>query len=128
MNWQPLVDAALAARDRAYAPYSRFRVGAALLTNNGAIVGGCNVENSSFGLTICAERVAVATAIALGHHRFQALVVASESQPPVAPCGLCRQTLVEFADEMPILLINGSGEPIETTLAELLPRPFRLES
>lgn len=126
MNWQPLVDAARAAQARAYAPYSHFPVGAALLADDGTVVAGCNVENSSFGLTICAERVALSTAVAMGLHHFRALVVASDGVPAAAPCGLCRQTLIEFADDMPILLVNRAGEQTEVSLAELVPRPFHL--
>jgi cytidine deaminase len=128
MNWQPLVDAALAAQANAYAPYSKFQVGAALLTEDGIIVPGCNVENGSLGLTICAERTAVSAAVAGGRQRFTALVVVTNATPAVAPCGLCRQTLIEFCQDLPILLVNPSGERTEVRLAELMPRPFRLES
>jgi cytidine deaminase len=126
MDWQPLVDAALAAQARAYAPYSHFPVGAALLADDGTIVAGCNVENASLGLTLCAERVALAAAVTQGLHHFRALVVASDGDPAAAPCGLCRQTLIEFADDLPILLVNRQGERTEVRLAELVPRPFHL--
>jgi cytidine deaminase len=119
-----LIRAANAARDNAYAPYSRYHVGAALVTTDGRIFSGCNVENASFGLSLCAERNAVAAAIAADEREFRALVVVTDSSPPAAPCGACRQVLAEFGS-FHVLLVNPAGERQATTVAELQPRPFR---
>jgi cytidine deaminase len=119
-----LIAAALQASQRAYAPYSSFPVGAALLTSTGEIISGCNVENVSYGLTICAERVAACTAIAAGHKNFLALAVATPGG--CTPCGACRQFLAEFSPELPIWLVD-SDQPervLETNLKELLPGRF----
>ncbi|HVS03032.1 MAG TPA: cytidine deaminase [Thermoanaerobaculia bacterium] len=124
IDWEPLVEAALAAQQRAYAPYSRFPVGAALLMEDGSVVAGCNVENRSFGLTVCAERNAVTTAVALGRTLPQAAVVVTGTSPPSPPCGMCLESLAEFAREMPILLVNPAGERVESRLEELLPCRF----
>jgi len=109
-------------RIEAYAPYSKFAVGAALLTKSGRIITGCNVENLSFGLTICAERAAVFTAVAMGEREFEAIAVVADSKTPVTPCGACRQVLAEFAADLPICSANLEGERFESTLRELLPR------
>jgi cytidine deaminase len=121
-----LISKACAARDRAYARYSRFAVGAALLTDDEQLIPGCNVENASYGLTSCAERNAVFSAVALGQQRFRAIAIASSGG--VAPCGACRQVLFEFAPDLPILLIDTlrPGEIVESNLNQLLPRPFSL--
>lgn len=125
MDWQPLIDAARKARENAYAPYSRFKVGAAIRTADGTIYPGCNVENRTFGLTVCAERVAVATAVADGRSEISAVAVITDANPPAPPCGLCRETLTEFGSaDLPILLTNTQGERIEYRLSELLPHPF----
>lgn len=121
---EPLVDEALRMRRRAYAPYSRFRVGAALLGESDRIYLGCNVENSSYGLSICAERTAVVSAIAEGEKTFKGIVVATQSEVPSPPCGMCLQTLREFAGDLPVLLVNHKGERLETTLSKLLPHSF----
>jgi cytidine deaminase len=126
MNWEPLIAAARAARDRAYAPYSRFPVGAALLMEDGSIHAAANVENCIPALSICAERVAVAQALGAGLRRPQALAVVTATNPPARPCGLCRQTLVEFARDLPILVCNPEGVCEEVRLADLLPDPFSL--
>ncbi|MEM7479752.1 MAG: cytidine deaminase [Acidobacteriota bacterium] len=126
MDWNPLLAAARRARTHAYAPYSGYRVAAALLTGDGTVVTGVNVENGLLTLGVCAERQAVGSAIAAGHREFVALVVVTESSPPARPCGLCRQTLVEFVDDLPILCANEQGEQEETRLTELLPAAFRL--
>jgi cytidine deaminase len=119
-----LVAAARAARRRAYAPYSRFQVGAAVLAG-GAVHAGCNVETASFGLTVCAERSAVSAMVAAGGRRLEAVAVASGTVPPTPPCGMCLQTLAEFAGpELPVLLVGARGAPVETTLGALLPRAF----
>ena len=114
--------AAEAARDHAYAPYSQYPVGAALVTVGGRIFCGCNVENASYGLGVCAERNAVAAAVAAGEREFRALLVVTESSPPAAPCGACRQVLTEFGD-FQVLLVNTDGARLATTVAELQPRP-----
>ena len=127
MNWDPLIEAARAVRDRAYAPYSGFSVGAAILTESGEIHAGCNIENRSFGGTICAERVAVGTAVASGSQTLRAVVVISETEPPAAPCGLCLQVLTEFGGpDLPVLLTNPQGNRQELLLADLHPHPFQL--
>lgn len=116
-----LLDAAESARGLAYAPYSEFAVGAALKTGNGDVVRGCNVENISYGLTICAERVAVGAAVAMGVTQFSLLAIVSDSSEPVVPCGACRQVLAEFAPELRILSRTTSGITAEYLLADLLP-------
>lgn len=119
----PLKDAAETARRRAYAPYSGFRVGAALETERGTIVTGCNVENASYGLTICAERNAVAAAVAAGHTGFRRLALVSDSPQPVSPCGACRQFLSEFGDDL--VIESWAGDRMSSwTLRELLPSAF----
>ena len=114
------------ARERAYAPYSRFRVGAAVLAEDGRIFTGCNVENASFSLTCCAERVAVGKAISEGENRFRAIaVVGPEEASPCFPCGSCRQVLWEFAPDLPVITPGGAGgEPIVRGLRDLLPAAF----
>jgi cytidine deaminase len=126
VDWEPLIAAAREARERAYAPYSRYRVGAAVLTRDGAIHAAANVENGLPALGVCAERLAVTQAVAAGHREPVAVAVVTETSPPARPCGLCRQTLAEFADDVAILCTNTAGERVETSLAELLPAPFRL--
>ncbi len=129
-TYQKLIDAAAAVRQQAYAPYSQFAVGAALLGGDGIIYTGCNVENASYGLTCCAERVALYKAVTNGTHRFAALAIVGGEvgdgiSTPCLPCGICRQALAEFCDDdMPILLGNGEI----TTLGDLLPNAFRLET
>ena len=127
MDWQPLVDAARRAREGAYAPHSGYRVGAALLAGDGSVHAAGNVENGLLALSVCAERLAVAAAVNAGRRDFRALAVVTESAPPASPSGLCRQTLAEFARDLPILCVNEDGERFETSLAELLPRAFRFE-
>jgi cytidine deaminase len=128
--WKKLTAAALQARAHAYAPYSHFRVGAALLTRAGTVFTGANVENRSFGLTVCAERVAVFAAVhaGMGLDDLVALAIATNHTPPASPCGACRQVLSEFAADFPILLINPRGERVRTNLAKLLPLPFHDKS
>jgi len=129
VNWDPLIEAAKTARGRAYAPYSGFLVGAAVLTRDGRIFGGCNIENRSFGSTVCAERVALGSAIASGSEGLEAVAVISETDPPAAPCGLCLQVLTEFGgQDLPVLLINPSGDRQEYRLQDLHPHPFRMPS
>jgi len=111
------------AADSAYVPYSKFRVGAALLTDDGTVIIGCNVENRSFGLTICAERTAVAKAVSLGFRSFKALAVSTpDSVTPVGPCGACRQVLSEFMDPSAPVIFAGSGsDSVKTSLGVLYP-------
>lgn len=123
---QQLVDAARAAFDRAHAPYSHFHVGAALLCEDGTVVAGCNVENATYGATVCAERNAVGTAIHAGHTRFVACVVYVDTDRPVAPCGICRQVLAEFAGDIPVLCVTKQGAERTFSLDELLPERFEL--
>ncbi len=124
-TWDRLAEAALAARRLAYAPYSRFKVGAALLTTDGDLFSGCNVENASYGLSICAERTAAASAVIAGQRAFRAMAIATSGSPPAPSCGMCRQFLSEFCVDLPILLINPAGERRTVRLAELLPSAFR---
>lgn len=119
-----LVPQALEVRKNAYAPYSNFKVGAALLGESGRVYLGCNVENSSYGLCVCAERTAIARAIADGEQSFRGIVIATQSELPSPPCGMCRQTLSEFAQHMPVVLVNDKGARIDTSLDELFPMSF----
>jgi len=127
-QWRHLQAFAREARTRAWAPYSRFYVGAAVLVGDGTIVVGCNVENASYGLTICAERVAISSAIAQGHSRFEAICISLNEC--ALPCGACRQFLVEFNPDMLILLddVNRPDDqlPEVVSVKELLPQAFRL--
>lgn len=121
-----LIDRALAARARAYAPYSRYAVGCALDTGD-AVFEGVNMENASYGLSICAERGAVAAAIASGARTLKTVVVATESSPPATPCGMCRQIMMEFSPDphaVRVILVNPAGELRTHTVAELLPHAF----
>jgi cytidine deaminase len=117
---------AMAARRQAFAPYSGFLVGAAVETTDGAIYTGCNIENASYGLTVCAERVAIWKAISEGvpPGAFRAIAIAADSPHPTPPCGACRQILAEFAPQATVTLINLQGVTREFTVAELLPESF----
>lgn len=124
MNREALILAATEARANAYAPYSVYSVGASALAADGRVFGGCNVENASYGLTVCAERNAVFAMVASGSQKLEAVAVATEDGG--VPCGACLQVLAEFGtDEMPVLLIDGHNNVAETTLGALLPRAFR---
>jgi cytidine deaminase len=116
--------AAETAKNRAYAPYSLFHVGAALLGRSGRIYTGCNVENRSYGLTVCAERNAVAQAIVAGERSFDAIVIASDAEPPAPPCGACREVLAELNDDLPITLVGKAGSQQHHQLRDLLPSRF----
>jgi len=121
-----LVRLALAARDAAYAPYSGFRVGAALLASDGRFFTGCNVENASYGATICAERTAVAKAVSEGARSFAAVAIASYDAAPCVPCGLCRQTIFEFAaDGFLYLSVAADGSFVTYGMDEILPHGFK---
>jgi cytidine deaminase len=119
-----LVEAALAARERAHAPFSNFKVGAALETATGDIITGCNVENATYGLTMCAERVAIFKAISDGHREFARVAVVADTAAPTPPCGACRQLLWEFCGDVEVVLANLEGVTGRTRLAALLPLPF----
>ena len=118
-----LISAARAAQARAYAPYSKFRVGAALESTEGEVFSGCNVENASYGLTICAERAAVFAAVSAGATRFRRAVVVSDVDPPAAPCGACRQVLAEFGLDLAIDGVGSKGV-VRWRLSDLLPVAF----
>lgn len=121
-----LIQRALEAREYAYAPYSNYAVGAALLTESGEIFHGVNVENASYPLSICAERTAVFKSVSRGHKKFKAIVVATENGG--SPCGACRQVMSEFGLQTQVILVNGDGEPtLETTVGGLLPEAFQPE-
>ena len=124
MKKEQLVDMAKKAREYAYAPYSKFKVGAALLTKSGKVFTGCNVENSSFGASMCAERVAVFKAVSEGEREFEAIAVVTDTVNPAMPCGMCRQVLSEFSLDIKIYAANLDGKIKSTTLRELLPFAF----
>jgi len=119
-----LLDCACQAREAAYAPYSKFAVGAALLSASGQVFLGCNVENVSYGLTMCAERVAVFSAVAAGVCDFVGLAVVADGPEPVTPCGACRQVLYEFAPDLRVIIANLHGQQKMFHLRELLPAAF----
>ena len=121
-----LVAAARAVRERAYAPYSGFAVGAAILTGAGDIIVGCNVENASYGATLCAERVALGNAVAAGHRDVRAIAVVTDAPEPAPPCGICRQSLAEFHPDVPVIMANLQGKRRVVTLSQLLPGAFSL--
>jgi cytidine deaminase len=127
IDWTTLVRAASRVRLAAHAPYSGYKVGAAILGASGRIFEGCNVENASFGLTLCAERSAMAQLVASGERNLVAVAVVTSGPEPGAPCGLCRQAFAEFADDVPIALAVAGDETARTmtSLVDLLPRPFR---
>ena len=127
MNYQPLIQEALEARKLAYTPYSNFQVGAALLCKDGRVFRGCNVENASYGLCNCAERTAFFSAIAHGYKPgdFAALAVVGQTEGPIAPCGACRQVILELGgNALPVVLTNLKGDVFETTAADQLPNAF----
>lgn len=119
-----LLAAARAVQRNAYAPFSRFRVGAALETEHGAIFSGCNIENASFGVTICAERVAIGSAIAAGERNFRRMVLVTDAPYPESPCGACRQVLVEFAPQLEVVSVAPDGKQRTWKASELLPDRF----
>jgi cytidine deaminase len=120
----PLIGAAITAREKAFAPFSNFPVGAALETPDGTIIPGCNVESASYGLTMCAERVALFRAVADGFRCFARLAVVTDTEVPTAPCGACRQLLWEFAPGAEVLLANLRGTVVKWTVKDLIPGAF----
>jgi len=122
--WTTLTERAMGAMERAYAPYSGFRVGAALLAADGSVTEGSNVENAAYPAGICAERAAVAAAVTRGVRSFRAIVIATEADSPAPPCGMCRQVLMEFAPELELLSVTRGGAEARWTLGELLPHAF----
>lgn len=124
IDWDELRRLAQQASEAAYAPYSHFHVGAALLAEDGRIFTGCNVENASFGLTVCAERTAIFTAVSARVRRYHALVVVTSNAAPVTPCGACRQVLLEFQPSFEVRCYGQSGAELVTSTAELLPHAF----
>jgi cytidine deaminase len=123
-NLSHLIDEATAAREHAAAAFSGFKVGAALETEDGRIFRGCNVENCTYGLTTCAERVALFSAIAAGERRFSAIAVVTQSRHPSPPCGACRQLLWEYCGDIPVTLANLDGEIRHLSMSDLFPEPF----
>lgn len=124
IDWDALRQAAVRAQANAYAPYSKFDVGAALLTDDGRVFTGANVENASYGLSQCAERSAVGAAISAGARRFVALAIVAPGPRPSSPCGTCRQVLAEFPPSFEVRSYSSSGASLESTVAELLPHVF----
>jgi len=124
-QFNDLIAIALAARSNAYAPYSKFAVGAAIKCKSGAVFVGANVENRSFGLTICAERIAVGAAVVAGEREFVAIAVTSDSAEPIVPCGACRQFLAEFNPDLTIVSATVGGDRKIDNLSRLLPDPSR---
>ena len=122
--WDHLIRIATEARLRAYAPYSNFKVGAAIQTLSGKIFPGCNIENSSYGATLCAEQVALANAYVSGEREIEVIAVVADSSRICYPCGICRQIIVELAGESTIVLANLKGDVKICTVSELLPQPF----
>ena len=124
LEMRTLRERAMAAMDRAYAPYSHFHVGAALLGGDGSITEACNVENAAFPAGTCAERAAVCAAVARGVRTFRKLVIATNAPDPTPPCGMCRQSLIEFSPELEIVSITRGGKEAHWRLSELLPQAF----
>jgi cytidine deaminase len=123
-EYEKLIAAATKAREAAYAPYSNFRVGAALRAKSGRIYSGCNVENATYGLTVCAERVALLKAISEGERGFEAIAIVTDSDILTPPCGACRQLTWEFCGDIPVILANLKGKVEHESTGKLLPRPF----
>jgi cytidine deaminase len=125
MDRDQLIEEAKKGMERAYVPYSKFKVGAALLTKEGKVIRGANIENASYGLTNCAERTAIFKAVSENERFFSAMAVVADTDGPVSPCGACRQVLSEFCDsDMPVYLSNLKGDVMETTVGKLLPYSF----
>ena len=127
MTERELIEISEYAQKYSYSPYSKFRVGAALLCSDGTVFTGCNIENSTFGATNCAERTAVFKAISEGHSDFKAIAITSSGGDLTYPCGICRQVLSEFAPEIKVILKDSNNKIITYTLDELLPHSFKLD-
>ena len=123
-EFEALITAARQSRENAHAPYSNFRVGAALRASSGRIFGGCNIENATFGLTVCAERTAIFKAISEGERGFDAIAVVTDADTLTPPCGACRQIIWEFCGDVPVVLANTKGKTEVHRMSELLPQPF----
>jgi len=123
-EYDALTAAARQAREKAHAPFSNFKVGAALRTPSGKIYGGCNVENATYGLTVCAERVAIFKAISEGERKFNAIAVATDTDALTPPCGACRQLIWEFCGDVPVIMTNLQGKVDTIRMRELFPKPF----
>ncbi len=119
-----LIEAATAVRDHAYAPFSQFQVGAALETEDGEIIDGCNVESASYGLTVCAERVAIWKAISQGKRKIKCIAVVADTEDLTPPCGVCRQIIWEFGGDIPVVMANLKGKTETVQMKDLLPRAF----
>lgn len=124
--YKDLIDRALKARENAYVPYSKFKVGAAILTGDGSIVDGCNIENASFGATNCAERTAIFKAVSEGKMKIKAIAVAGDKKNFTYPCGICRQVILEFAEDknIPVIIVKNEKEYITHSLEEIIPLSF----
>ena len=123
-EYDPLIAAAKHARENAHAKFSNFKVGAALRTTSGKIYGGCNVENATYGLTVCAERVAIFKAISEGERKFDAIAVVTDTDSLTPPCGACRQLIWEFCGDVPVILSNLKGKTETIPMRALFPKPF----
>jgi cytidine deaminase len=128
IDHEALITAATQARENAHAAYSNFRVGAALRATSGRVFGGCNVENATYGLTICAERVAIFKAISEGERGFDAIAVVADTDSLTAPCGACRQLIWEFCGDVPVILANLKGKTETIPMRDLFPKPFDASS
>lgn len=123
-DYEPLIAAAKHARENAHANFSKFKVGAALRAATGKIYGGCNVENATYGLTICAERVAIFKAISEGERKFDAIAVVTDTETLTPPCGACRQLIWEFCGDVPVVMSNLQGKAEVIRMSQLFPKPF----
>lgn len=123
-EYEPLIIAARKARENAHAPFSNFKVGAGLRTNSGKIYGGCNVENATYGLTVCAERIAIFKAISEGERKFDAIAVVTDTDALTPPCGACRQLIWEFCGDVPVVMTNLKGKVEVVAMHDLFPKPF----
>ncbi len=123
-----LIESAIEARERAHAPFSNFRVGAAVRTKSGKIYAGCNIESASYGLTVCAERVAIWKAVSEGEKEFTEIAVVADTHELTPPCGVCRQIIWEFCGDIPVIFANLKGDAETISMKELLPRPFDAKS
>jgi len=123
-----LISAAKQTRENAHAPYSNFRVGAAVRASSGRIFGGCNIENATYGLTVCAERIAIFKALSEGERNFDAIAVVTDTERLTPPCGACRQLIWEFCGDVPVIMANLRGQSETVAMRELLPKPFDASS